>query len=167
MISDSELIDEMNDRTTVRMQPDPTPPNTIGERAIFHIDRLDAAPGWSEGWYPFRYVQDYHYRDRDRTTLQVWRCGDQLFASRIGEYEPLRWIGRDLEHMPHWRDIFTPRTAEQFYDDLVARRVDCDRFRNEIDWRNWCAIHADEIVKMREDNHRRQMRKIEIAELAG
>ncbi len=164
MMTDKEVYEAIELDFTVRTQPDRFPPNDPGHIAVFYIDQLDAAPGKPDGWHYFRYLQEYRYRDE--TVLQVWQCDSELFASRIGNFEPLRWIGRDLGRILHWRHIFTPQTADEIYADLEARRVDRDRFRDELDWLNWCAMHADELVRMRNANLRRQARKLEIAELA-
>lgn len=164
MMTENDVYLAIELEFTVRSQPDRLPPNDLGHIAAFYIDELDAAPGKPRGWHWFEYVQTYFYPDM--TGLQVWQCDGELFASRIGEFEPLRWIGRDLERVLHWRHIFTPQTADEIYNDLETRRVDRNRFRNELDWVNWCAMRADETVRLRDANRRRQARRLEIAELA-
>lgn len=164
MMTDNDVYLAIELEFTVRSQPDRLPPNDLGHIAVFYIDELDAAPGKPSGWHWFEYVQAYFYLDM--TGLQVWRSGSELYASRIGEFEPLRWIGRTLERIPHWRHVFIPQTADEIHENLVARNIDRERFTNELDWLNWCARRADETVRFRDDNRRRQARRLEIAELA-
>ncbi|NSZ17553.1 hypothetical protein [Agrobacterium vitis] len=165
-MTEDELYEAMDLGFDVRTQPDSRPPNKVGHTAIFYVDVLNAAPGKPGGHHQSEYVQTYYYPDM--TGLQIWQCEDGFFASRIGVSEELRWIGYDLglDCMLHWRHIFTPQTADEIFNDLEKLRVDRECFSNELDWINHIASQADELVKMREANLRRQARKPEIMELA-
>lgn len=141
-MTDEEIYEEMDFGTTVRQQPHPYPPNKLGERAVFWLDAIYAAPGWPEGWHDFEFVQTFTIA---MALVSKSGAADADSMPHVSVCpSPLVWIGEDLDGMLLPEDIFTPRTAEEHYADLVARKVDRDHFAGEQDWLDWCAMHADE-----------------------
>lgn len=149
-MTDDEVLECLELGIPVQHAPNPYPTNVIGSQAVFYIERELAGPANSQGPNLFRFVQTYWYRDG--VALQIWELAGHYYCGRIGMRDSLVYFGDDLSRPLHHTMIFQPQTAEEHFADMVERRVDRDLFTDELQWRSYCAMRADNIVKSRERN---------------
>jgi hypothetical protein len=147
-VTEDEVYECMDLDIPVLHAPPPYPPNVIGSQAVFYVERELAGPANTHGHRLFRFSQTYWYGDS--VALQIWEWAGQYYCSRIGRQESLVYFGDDLSRPLHHTLIFTPRTAEEHFEDMISRNIDRHLFTDELQWHSYCAMRADELVKMRD-----------------
>ncbi|RAL94706.1 hypothetical protein [Agrobacterium sp. MS2] len=147
-MTDDEVYQCMDLDIPVQHAPHPYPPNIIGSQAVFYIERDLAGPANTQGHHLFRFAQTYWYRDG--IALQIWELAGHYYCSRVGRQESLVYFGDDLARPLHHKLIFTPQSAEDHFEDMVSRNIDRHLFTDEMQWHSYCAMRADELVKVRD-----------------